>query len=126
MSEGKTYIMTMIDRKTRWPKAVPLSNISAFDVVKHLIATWISRYGVSNHIITDQGTQFESLLSDSLSRSFGLKQVHTTAYHPQANGLIEYFHRSLKTSLRCLSTSATWMQFLTLVMSYYKSASKIL
>jgi len=113
MSEDKTYIM--IDRKTRWSEAVPLSNIYTSNVAKHLIATWISRYGVPNHIITDQGTQLKKLFFDSLSRSFGLKHVHTTAYHPQANGLIERFYRSLKTSLRCLSTSATWTQSLPLV-----------
>ena len=64
MSEGKVCIMTSIDRKTLLPEAVPLSNISPSNVAKHLIATWISRYGVPNHIITDQGTQFESLLFD--------------------------------------------------------------
>ena len=116
MSEGKSYILTMIDRKTRWPEAVPIANISASNVAKHLIQTWISRYGVPNHIITDQGTQFESSLFDSLSTSFGFKHIHTTTYHPQSNGLIERFHRSLKTSLRCLSISSSWTQSLPLVL----------
>ena len=52
LSEGKSYKMTMMDRKTRWPEAVPLSNISASNVAKQLVQTWISRY--NNHIITDQ------------------------------------------------------------------------
>ena len=34
MSKGKSYIITMIDRKTRWPEAVLLSNISASNVAK--------------------------------------------------------------------------------------------
>ena len=116
MTEGKSYILTMIDRKTRWPEAVPLSNISASNVAKHLVQTWIACYGIPNHIITDQGTQFESSLFDSLSTSFGLKHIHTTTYHPQSNGLVERFHRSLKTSLRCLSISASWTRSLPLVM----------
>ena len=62
-SEGKSYILTMIDHKTRWPEAIPLANISALNVANIIIQTWISRCGVSNHIITDQGTQFEGSLS---------------------------------------------------------------
>jgi len=116
VSEGKAYILTMIDRKTRWPEAVPLSNISAANVANHLVQTWISRYGVPNHIITDQGTQFESSIFEALSTFFGIKHVHTTTYHPQTNGLVERFHRSLKASLRCLSISASWTHSLPLVM----------
>ena len=106
----------MIDRKTRWPEAIPLANISALNVANILIQTWISRYGVPNHIITDQGTQFEGLLFQTLSTSFGIKHIHTTTYHPQANGLVERFHRSLKASLRCLSITANWTQSLSLVL----------
>jgi len=116
MSEGKSYILTMIDRKTRWPEAIPLKNISAPNIAKHLIQTWISRYGVPNHIITDQGTQFESSLFDSLATSLGIKHIHTTTYHPQTNGLIERFHRSLKTSIRCLSITPMWTRSLPLIM----------
>lgn len=115
-SRGKTYILTMMDRKTRWPEAVPISSISADNVAKHLVDTWFSRYGVPNHIITDQGTQFESKLFHSLSMSFGFKHIHTTAYHPQSNGMIERFHRSLKTSLRCLSITSDWPSSLPLVL----------
>lgn len=32
---------------------------------------------------------------------FGIKLNHTTAYHPQSNGIIERFHRTLKQSLKC-------------------------
>jgi len=56
MSQGKSYILTMIDRKTRWPEAVPISSISADNVAKHLIDTWFSRYGIPDNIITDQGS----------------------------------------------------------------------
>jgi len=27
--------------------------------------------------------------------------LHTTAYHPQANDLVERFHRQLKAAMRC-------------------------
>ena len=97
-------------------KAIPLANISALNVANILIQTWIYRYNVINHIITDQGTQLEGLLFQTRSTSFGIKHIHTTTYHPQTNGLVERFHRSLKASLRCLSITANWTQSLPLVL----------
>jgi len=98
----------MIDRKTRWPEAVPISSISAENVAKHFINSWIARYGVPSQVITDQGRQFESNLFQALAKRLGFKHIHTTPYHPQSNGLVEHFHRTLKTSLRCLGISSNW------------------
>ena len=95
-SEGYTYLFTMIDRKTRWFEVVPLRNISAETVAKNLIANWISRYGIPKSIISDRGTQFESQLFNELTKQLGIKHLSTTAYHPQTNGMVERFHRTLK------------------------------
>jgi len=112
-SEGYTYLFTMIDRKTRWFEAVPLRNISAETVVKNLITHWISRYGIPKSIISDRGTQFESLLFNELSKQLGIKHLSTTAYHPQTNGMVERFHRTLKTSLAIhAATTHQWTRSL--------------
>jgi transposase InsO family protein len=36
----------------------------------------------------------------------------TTAYHPQANGLLERFHRQLKAALRTRLVDGNWEQLL--------------
>ncbi|XP_011700955.1 PREDICTED: uncharacterized protein LOC105457789 [Wasmannia auropunctata] len=36
-----------------------------------------------------------------LNELTGSKHLRTTAYHPQANGLVERFHRQLKAAIRC-------------------------
>ena len=38
----------------------------------------------------------------------GDQAVHTTAYHPIANGLVERFHRQLKTALKAQSNNTNW------------------
>ena len=116
VDNGFSYLLTIIDRKTRWFEAIPLKNITADNVAQHIVQEWFSRYGLPRSIITDRGTQFESQLFNNLSRNLGIAHFRTTAYHPQTNGLIERLHRTLKTSLAILSTSTSWTRVLPYVL----------
>ncbi len=92
-SRGFTYLLTCVDRFTRWPEAIPTTSITAESVARAFISGWISRYGVPSTIISDRGRQFESNLWDFLMSLLGTKRARTTAYHPQANGMCGYGHR---------------------------------
>lgn len=103
-SNGNAYCLTMIDRFTRWPEAVPIADMTAKTVAQTFFDNWISRFGCPTHITTDQGRQFESVLFKELSQLLGIKRKRTSPYHPQANGLIEEFHRPLKAALKAYDT----------------------
>ena len=94
-SDGCNYILTCIDRFTRWPEAIPLPNITAETVARAFVTRWVASFGVPSTITTDRGSQFESALFLALTNLLGTKRVRTTAYHPIANGLVERFHRQL-------------------------------
>ena len=49
-----------------------------------------------------------SSLFTSLCSYLGTDHTPTTAYHPQANGLVERMHRRLKSSLRALEATSHW------------------
>ena len=115
-SEDCNYLLTIVDRFTRWPEAIPLPNAEAATCAKALLRTWIARFGVPDTITSDQGRQFTSSLWRELNMVLGVKPQTTTAYHPQANGMVERFHRSLKTALKARLDGPRWMDELPIVM----------
>ncbi|KAK7590448.1 hypothetical protein V9T40_002061 [Parthenolecanium corni] len=121
MSHGKKYLMTMIDRATRWPEAVPMDDISAESVTKILYHTWIARFGVPENITTDQGRQFESKLFANLAKYIGAKKNTTTAYHPQSNGKVERWHRALKASIMAADVT-NWVDALPTILLGLRSS----
>ncbi len=88
-----------MDYATRYPEAVPLRTISAKSVAKALFRI-ISRVGIPKEILTDQGTAFMSRTLSKLYELLGIKSILTNVYHPQMDGLVERFNRTLKSMVR--------------------------
>ena len=105
-SNSYKYLLTAVDRFTRWPIAVPLKDMTAESVLDGFSHGWVQHYGVPATITTDRGAQFTSALFTQLSKLWGIQTIMTTAYHPEANGLVERFHRRLKEALIALGSEA--------------------
>ena len=103
VSNGFRYLLTAVDRFTRWPIAVPLKDMSAESVLDAFAHGLIATFGVPSAITTDRGGQFSSAIWRQLMTTWGVKTHFTTAYHPAANGLVERFHRRLKEALVALT-----------------------
>ena len=56
---GKRWLMTMIDRFTRWVEAIPISTITTVTLVRTFYTNWVARYGCPS-VVNDQGAQFTS------------------------------------------------------------------
>ena len=81
------------------PEAFALKSVDAENVAEALM-TMFWRVGVPKEILTDQGTNFTSKLLAELYRLLQVKDVRTSPYHPQTDGLVERFNRTLKNMLR--------------------------
>lgn len=117
------YLITMVDRVTRWPEAIPTVDITAATVAKSFYEHWIVRFGCPMKITTDQGRQFESQLFNALAKTLGAERLRTTPYHPQSNGLVERWHRSMKAALKArIIANKQWIDELPTIMLGLRAA----
>ncbi len=79
---------------------------------------------VPTTLTSDRGTQFCSELWANLCRRLDIQHIKTTAYHPQANGMLERAHRQLKDALRSRLAGDRWPDHLPWVLLGLRAAPK--
>ena len=106
---GYIYLLTILDRTTRYPEAVPLRSMKADKVVQALVE-FFSRYGLPESIQSDCGTNFTSKFFKDKMKELGVKHMTSSPYHPQSQGSIERFHQTLKTLFKkyCGEENNNW------------------
>ena len=123
-SQNDRYLLTVVDRFTRWPEAIPLVDAQTTTCARALALHWIARFGVPAELTSDRGSQFTSELWTTLSQLNGRRLHRTTAYHPQSNGIVERFHRHLKYALMARLTGPDWIDELPWVLLGIRTVPK--
>ena len=110
------YILTAVGCFSRWTMAEPMPNQLASTVADTFIKGWIQHHGIPHTITTDRGANFESSLFKSLLQRFSSQHIHSTAYHPQQNRMVERWHRRLKDALWVSADDFSWVVRVPLIM----------
>ena len=103
---GNKYILVIMDYETRWPEAFALKNMTSETVADCLVEV-TARLGLPNEVLSDNGTNFTSKVMARFCMTVGIKQIKTSPYHPQTDGMVERFNATLKTLLRKLTKDPT-------------------
>ena len=125
-SRGNRYILVVADYFTRWTEAYPIPNQEATTVARRFIVEFVCRYGAPLQILTDQGAQFQSQLFAEMCQLLNIDKIRTSSYHPQTDGLVERFNRTLTSMLSHFVNDhqRDWDDHVPMVMMAYRSTSQ--
>ncbi|KAI8510371.1 hypothetical protein Bbelb_112870 [Branchiostoma belcheri] len=97
---GHKYILVATDYFTKYVDIFPLENETAESVAEKFYDGWVCRHGPPASLHTDQGKNFDSNLIKHLCTYLKITKTRTTPYHPQSDGLVERFNRTMGNILR--------------------------
>jgi transposase InsO family protein len=97
---GNRFLLVICDRLSKLTRTVPLHTITALVVAKAFCDTWLFSYVPPRYLLTDNGTQFNAKFFLAVCRELGIAKIFTTSYHPQTNGQVERFNRTIINSFR--------------------------
>jgi len=118
------YVLVVSDYFTKWTEAYALPDQTAATVAETLVSEFVSRFGVPRQIHSDQGTNFESKLMEEVCKLLNIEKTRTTPLHPQSDGQVERFNRTLVEMLRgkLQPDQKDWDLQLPMCMMAYRSA----
>lgn len=116
---GNRYVLVMTDYFSKWVETAALPDQGAISVTNALIEKVLCRFGIPDEIHSDQGRQFESAVFQKTCELLHVNKTRTTPYHPQSDGLVERFNRTLETMLSLVVSPNqkdwdVWLPFVTM------------
>ncbi|KAG0433365.1 Pro-Pol polyprotein, partial [Dictyocoela muelleri] len=123
-NENYKYIFTFIDSFSKFAWSYPSKRKDGVTFAK-ILSSHIYNEGLWTILHTDNGGEFINNNVNEILEKFNIKSIHGRPYHPQSQGQIERFNRTLKSRLRrCLDFGIfNWVQFLERVVFEYNNLS---
>ena len=120
--KGNKYILVITDYLTKWPEAKAMREATAEKVTEYLYKEIICRHGCPKVILSDRGSHFNNKMMEELCQRFEIKHRKSAPYHPQTNGLVERFNRTLCESLAKVSEEENqWDEHIEEVLFAYRT-----
>ena len=105
-------------------EAFPLPNQEGTTVARKLVDEIFLRFLTPEQLHSDQGRQFEGQLITEVCKLLNINKTRTTPYHPQCDGLVERFNRTLLNMLATCSKDHPfdWEDYIRMVCVTYNSS----
>ena len=123
---GARYIITAVEYVTKWAEAEPVDTCSSEIAANFIYENIITRFGCPITLISNQGTHFINRTIKTLTDQFQIDHRRSTTYHPQSNGAIEAFNKTLTRGLTkiCNADKDDWDEKIPAVLWAYRTTYK--
>jgi hypothetical protein len=124
-SEGKSVIMVIVDRLTKYTHFCALSHpFKASTVATAFMETVQKLHGSPKIIVSDRDPIFTRHFWTELFSCLGTQLAHSSSYHPQSDGQTEIVNKCLEGYLRCFVSDkqTQWFKWLPLVEWWYNTS----
>ena len=118
VNDGICYLYNLIDSFTKFAWSYPAKDKSASAFNQILNKHFLSE-GKFDIFHSDNGSEFRNEQVEATLEKWGISERHGRAYHPQSQGQIERFNRTLKTKLRRTSRENKYISILDEVVYQY-------
>ena len=88
------------DRFSKLTHVLPLRRINAYTIAAAFVEAWVFKYGPPKTLISDNGKQFGAKCVQAVCSLLGIMNIFTSTYHPQTNGQVERYNRTILAMLR--------------------------
>ncbi|KAH7719649.1 hypothetical protein AAVH_12899 [Aphelenchoides avenae] len=118
------YILVVVDSFTKWLIAEPIVDQKATTVSTVFLNRVVAQHGAPSMVVTDQGRQFVGKIFADVATLFNFQHRTTTAYHQQANGMVERQNQTLAAMLSAYVNRQgdDWDKFLASVTFAYNTS----
>ena len=112
-----------MDYFTKWVEAKALANIWDVDVKKFVWRNIVTRFGVLESLVSDNGLQFDSKAFCEFCSNLGIKNKYSTPTYPQSNDQVKTINKAIVNSLkkRMEGTKGRWAEELPNVLWVYQT-----
>jgi hypothetical protein len=124
-SEGKSIIMVIVDRLTKYAHFCALSHpFKASTVATAFMETVQKLHGSPKIIVSDRDPIFTGHFWTELFSCLGTQLAHSSSYHPQSDGKTEIVNKCLEGYLRFFVSDkqAQWFKWLPLAEWWYNTS----
>lgn len=121
---GNKHLLVMADAFTKFVTAIPLPDQRATTVVDAVLNHFVSVHGVPEKLLTDQGPNFRATVANEIFRLLRVRRLWTSPYHPQTDGMVECWNRTVCKMLATLvdRRQKDWDRFAGLVTLAYNTS----
>jgi len=121
---GNRYLLVTMDYFTKWPDVYAIPNQEASTEADVLVSNFFCCFGVPMELHSDQGRNFESLLLREVLEWLGVRKTRTTPLHPQWDGMLERYVKTIEEQLRKVvySHQRDWDERIPLFLMDYRAS----